>query len=140
MSIHANQLKYVSFDIGGTDFRAAIKTWRLVDNTDEPETIYSYGPDGQNEDTEEENPAWALELEFYSDWRTPTGLNHYLWTNAGTTVTYTIGHNLGSTGEDPEFSGEVKLKRTSVGGEVRTTEMTELTLPVVGVPDYTPAA
>ncbi len=26
------------------------------------------------------------------------------------------------------------------GGDVRTTEVTELTLPVVGVPDYTPAA
>lgn len=140
MSIHRNQLKYVSLDIGGNEFRAAIQTWRLVDNTEDPEKIYSYGPDGQNEDTEEEVADWALELTFYSDWRTPVGLNHYLWTNAGQEVAYTIGHHLGTTGEDPEFSGTVKLKRTSVGGQVRTTELTELTLPIVGVPDYTPAA
>lgn len=140
MSIHRNQLKYVSLDIGGNEFRAAISTWRLVDNTEDPEKIYSYGADGQNEDTEEEVPDWALELTFFSDWRTPTGLNHYLWTNAGQVVTYTIGHHLGTTGEDPEFSGEVRLKRTPVGGQVRTTEVTELTLPIVGVPDYTPAA
>jgi hypothetical protein len=140
VSIHANQLKYVSLEIGGNEFRAQIEDWKLTDNTDDPETIYSYGADGENEDTEEENPAWSLELKFYSDWRTPTGLNHYLWTNAGQVVNYTILHNLGSAGENPEFAGQVKLKRTSVGGTVRTTERTELTLPVVGVPDYTPAA
>ncbi len=140
MSIHHNTLKYVSLEIGGNEFRAQISTWRLVDNTDEPEKIYSFGADGENEDSEDPEDARGLELKFFSDWRTPTGLNHYMWTNAGQTVNYTIIHNLGSAGESPEFAGQVKLKRTPVGGDVRTTEVTELTLPVVGVPDYTPAA
>lgn len=140
MSIHATTLKYVSIVIGGNEFRAQIRTWNLVDNTDDPDSIFTYGPDGQNEDTEEATPSWALELTFYSDWRTPTGLNHYLWSNHGQVAAFTIGHNLGVDGSDPEFTGEVKLKRTSVGGDVRTKEVTELTLPLVGEPDYVPAA
>lgn len=140
MSIHAPTMKYVSLDIGGNEFRAQITDWKLTDQTDDGDSIYTYGPDGQNEDTEEPTDQWNLELKFYADYRTPTGLNHYLWTNAGQTAAYTIHHNLGTDGSDPEFSGEVKLKRPSVGGEVRTKELTELTLPVLGVPDYTPAA
>jgi len=140
VSIHAPTMKYVSLDIGGNEFRAQIKTWKLTDDTDDPDSIYTFGADGQNEDTEEPNPKWNLELEFYADWRAPTGLNHYLWSNPGQVAAYTIHHNLGTDGSDPVFSGEVKLKRTPVGGEVRTKELTELTLPVVGEPDYAPAA
>jgi len=140
MSIHAPTLKYVSLDIGGNEFRAQITDWKLTDETDEGDSIFTYGPDGQNEDQEEGTDAWNLELKFFADYRTPTGLNHYLWTNAGQTAEYTIHHNLGTAGSDPVFSGEVKLKRPNVGGEVRTKELTELTLKVVGVPDYTPAA
>lgn len=140
MSIHKNQLKYVSFELDGNEFRAQLQTWNLNDNTDDPDKIYTYGPDGQNEDSEDEVADWELALKFFSDWRTPTGLNHYLWSNAGNVVAYTIHHNLGTTGEDPTFSGEVKLKRTSVGGDVRTTEVTELTLPIIGTPDYDPPA
>jgi hypothetical protein len=140
VSIHATTLKYVSLDIGGNEFRAQIRTWRLTDDTDEPDKIHTFGPDGQNEDTEEATPSWNLELEFFSDWRTPTGLNHYCWSNHGTVAEFTIHHNLGTAGSDPVFTGEVKIKRTSVGGEVRTKEVTELTLPIVGEPDYAPAA
>ena len=140
MSIHAPTMKYVSLEIGGIEFRAQITDWKLVDETDEGDSIFTYGADGQNEDSEEPTDAWNLELKFYADYRSPSGLNHYLWTNAPGTATYTIHHNLGTDGSDPVFSGEVKLKRPSVGGEVRTKELTELTLKVVGVPDYTPAA
>jgi hypothetical protein len=140
MSIHKGTLKYVSFDFDGNEFRAQLKSWKLNNNSDDPDKIYTFGPDGQNEDSEDEVPDWELELSFYSDWRTPTGISHWLWLNRGNTVTYTIHHNLGSTGEDPTFSGEVKIKAPSVGGDVRTTEVTDLTLPVVGEPDYTPPA
>lgn len=140
MSIHKNQLKYVSFDLDGNEFRAQLKTWNLTDNTDDPDKIYSYGADGQNEDSEEEVSDWSLDMEFFSDWRTPTGLNHYCWTNAGLVVAYTIHHNLGVTGSDPTFTGEVKIKRTPVGGEVRTTEVTSLSLPIIGTPEYDPPA
>jgi hypothetical protein len=140
VSIHTTTLKYVSFDLDGNEFRAQLRTWNLNNNSDSPDKIYTYGADGQNEDSEEEVPDWELAMEFYADYRTPTGLNHWLWTNKGNTVDYTIHHNLGVTGEDPTFSGQVKIKAPSVGGEVRTKEVTSLTLAVVGEPDYEPPA
>lgn len=140
MSIHTGQLKYLSLNIDGNEFRAQLKSWNLNNNSDDPDKIYTYGADGQNEDSEEEIPSWELVLSFYSDWRTPTGISHYLWINGGQTVDYTIEHNLGSTGNNPTFSGQVKLKRPSVGGDVRTTEVTDITLAVVGEPDYDPPA
>lgn len=140
MSIHAPTMKYVSLEIGGNEFRAQITDWRLVDDSEDGDKIFTYGEDGENEDQEEGTDAWNLELKFYADYRTPTGLNHYLWTNAPGVANYTIHHNLGVDGSDPVYSGQVKLKRPNVGGEVRTKELTELTLPTVGVPDYAPAA
>jgi hypothetical protein len=35
-----------------------------------------------------------------------------------------------------QWSGQVKLKAPNAGGEARTTEMTEVTLQIVGKPTY----
>jgi hypothetical protein len=140
VSIHKQQLKYISLEVDGSEFRAQLKEWHLNNNTDTPDKIYTFGPDGSNEDSEDVVPDWELELSFYSDWRAPEGISHWLWTNKGRTVTYTIQHNLGVTGENPTFSGELTVVAPSVGGAARETEITDITLPVVGEPDYDPPA
>lgn len=140
MSIHTNKLKYISLELDGEEFRAQLRSWRLVPNDEEGDSIYTYGVDGQNEDTEDADVTWTLELSFYADYRSPTGISHWLWVHGGETVAFTIEHNLGSAGEDPQWTGEVKIKKPAVGGEVRTTELTEVTLALAGEPTYVPAA
>jgi hypothetical protein len=140
MAIYTKKLKYVSLSIDGNEFRAQCYHWKIIDNTEDGDKQYTYGPDGQNEDREDVDPDFSLELKFFSDWRTPTGISHWLWTNRGLIVDVEIGHNLGDTGADPSWTGTVEVKAPPVAGEVRTTEITEITLPFVGEPVYVPAA
>lgn len=133
MSAHNRKLKVITFELDGAEFQVQISNWNLENNSADPETTYTYAPDGEfNEDVD---PDYSLTLTFFADWRS-AGISHYLWSNDGATVEFTLDHHPDIPAEHVQWTGEVKIKAPNVGGEVRTTEVTETTLKCIGKPDY----
>lgn len=134
MTIHSRKLKLITFELGATAFECQVASWKMTNNTDDGDKIYTFCPDG--EDAEEVDPDYALEMTFFSDWRSG-GISDYLWENDGETVTFTLDHHPDIEAENVQWTGEVKIKAPSVGGDARETEQTEVTLQCVGKPEYT---
>ncbi len=132
-SIHHRKLKLIELDIDGNTLQCQVQTWRMVNNTEDGEKIYAYCPDG--EDREEADPDYALELVLYADWRS-AGASHYLTVHDGETATFQLDHYPDIPAEHVRWTGSLKIKAPTAGGEIRTTEMTEVTLPVLGKPTY----
>lgn len=133
MPVHQRRLKEITFDVGGVNFECQVSSWTLTNNTQEGETQYTYCPDGSF--VEDTDPQWVLDLRFYSDWRSD-GISDYLWNHAGETVSFVLDHHPDIAGEHVRWTGNVKIRQPSVGGDVRTTEVTQVTLSVVGEPTY----
>lgn len=133
MTTNHRKLKIVTFTLGGNDFACQVKTWRMLNNTDDGEKMYAFCPDGEfREDAE---PDYALELSFYADWRS-NGVSDYLTVNDQATVAFILDHYPDIPAEHVRWSGNAKIKAPSAGGEARTTEMSDVTLPVIGKPTY----
>ena len=123
------KLKQIVLDVGGTEFQAQLRQWNLNDNTSDPETFFVFEPG--EEFVEQPDPSYSLECTFYSDWRV-NGVSDWLWTHRGETVTFQLTHHPDIPAEAKIFSGQLLVKAPSVGGEVRTTEESSVTFPIVG--------
>lgn len=134
MTVHNRKVKIIEFTIDGISFECQVQTWNLANNTEDGERFYSQCPDGEfREDAE---PDYALELTFYSDWRSD-GISDFLWEHDQETLDFVLDHHPDIAAEHVQWTGQVKVKAPNSGGEARTTEMTEVTLPIVGKPTYT---
>lgn len=133
MTTNNRKIKVVQFSIGGNAFECQVKNWKMNNNTPTGERYYPQCPDG--EFIEDAEPDWSMELVFFSDWRL-NGVSDYLTMNDNATVTFTLKHHYDIPGEGVQWSGFCKLSAPSVGGEERTTEMTEITIPCIGKPTY----
>ena len=131
MSAHNRRLKFIEFALGATNFQIQCSSWTLTNNSPDGEKMYTYDPDG--EFYEEADPEYALDLRFFSDWRS-AGISEYLWENDGAVVTFTLDHFPDIPAEHITWTGEVLIKAPNVGGDVRTTEVTEVTLRCIGKP------
>lgn len=132
----SRKLKVITFSLAGNAFECQLKDWKMNNNTPDGERFYTYcGPSG-GEFYEEAEPAYALDLKFFSNWRL-NGISDYLTVNDQQIVAFVLDHHPDIVGEYVRWSGTLKIKAPPVGGEARTTEMTEVTLPVVGKPAYT---
>lgn len=137
MTAHNRKLKTAVLELDGTDYAAQLTSFKLVNNTDDGDKTYTYAADG--EFREETDDDYALELKFVADWR-DGGISRFLTENDREIVDFTLGHIPTVTAEHGDWSGEVVVKAPDVGGDVRDTEMTEITLQVIGKPVYTPEA
>ncbi len=133
MTAHNRKLKQITFDIGGEEFSAQCTTWQIVNNGDIGDKQYTYAPDGDF--NEEVDPDFSLTASFFSDWRSD-GISDFVWAHDGETVTFQIDHHPDIVGEHVRFNGSVTIKAPSVGGDVRTTEVTEIEFPILGAPVY----
>ncbi|GEL17688.1 hypothetical protein [Pseudonocardia asaccharolytica] len=133
MVAHNRKLKQITFDLGGVEYQCQVVSWQMVNNSEDGEKRYTYCPDG--EFREETDPDWSLELTFYSDWRSG-GISDFLTLQDGQDVAFQLDHHPDIPAEHVRWTGTVTVKAPSVGGEVRTTEQTEVTLPCVGKPVY----
>jgi hypothetical protein len=135
-SPHHRKLKILTLDIGGTEFQIQCRKAQIVNNTDDGETFYTFGNDGNDDSTsfvEAADPSFALDLEFYSDWRS-AGISDYLWDNDGVDVDFQLDLNPDIPAEHVIFNGTVNVKAPSPGGEIRTTDVTAATLQCAGKP------
>ena len=133
MPVNHRKLKYVIFDVDGSTFQSQLSDWKLNNDTDDAEEFHTYDPDSSF--AEEADPSWSIECKFYADWRSG-GVSDFLFAHDGETLTCTIDHHPDIVGEHVRFTVPVLIKAPSVGGETRTTELTETTLKCVGAPDY----
>jgi hypothetical protein len=134
MTAHNRRLKQITFQLGATEFQCQVQSWQLVNNTDDGDLMYTFCPDG--EFREETDDDYSLELTFFSDWRSG-GISDYLWENDGETVAFTLDHHPDIAAEHVQWTGNVKIKAPTVGGEARDTETTEVELLCIGKPTYT---
>jgi hypothetical protein len=133
VSTHNRKIKVIEFTIDGTSFECQVQTWNVANNTEDGERYYAQCPDGEfREDAE---PDYALELTFFSDWRSD-GISDFLTAHDMETVPFQLDHHPDIPAEHVRWAGEVKLRAPNAGGEARTTEMTEVTLPCKGKPVY----
>lgn len=136
MTVHHRRLKLIELEIDGTTYECQVSSWTIENNTDDGERHFTFCPDG--EFREDADPDYALALTFFSDWRKPTGLSHYLWEHDQQWVNFRLDHHPDIPDEHVAWSGQVRLKAPNVGGDVRTEEITEITLPIRGKPTYHP--
>lgn len=130
------KLKLLTFMLGGNTFQCQLQNWQLINNTEDGERFYTFcGPDETGEFREDAEPDWALQFNAFADWKL-NGLSDYLTANDQVTVAFQLDHHVGIAGEQVRWTGSVKLKAPSVGGDARTTERTEITLPCIGKPTY----
>lgn len=134
MTANNRKLKIITLDIGGSEFQAQLTDWKITNDTDDAEIKYTFGGDDEAF-AEEADASFKLELKFYSDWRSG-GISDFLWAHDGETVTFQLDHLPDIVGEHVQWGGSVQIKAPSVGGEIRTTEVTEATLAIVGKPVY----
>lgn len=128
------KLKVIVFTLGTTQFQCQVATWKIVNNTKDGEKFWVYCVGG--EFIEESDPDYALELRFYSDWRSG-GVSDFLTLADETDVAFVLEHHPDIAAEHVQWAGNVHVKAPTVGGDVRTTEVTEVTLQIIGKPTYT---
>lgn len=129
MSVHHRKLKQIQFSIGAVSYECQVQTWNLDPGVGEGERMYSQCPQG--EFIEEPTPEGTLELTFYADWRSD-GISDFLMSNSGTSASFTLDHHPDIPDEHVQWNGQVRIAAPPVGGEARTTEMTEVTLQILG--------
>lgn len=133
------KFRTVGFRLGGVDQQYQLTSGKLVNNTPDGEKLYVFAlptdPAGTGEIREDAEPDYALELKFFADWR-PGGISDYLTQNDQQTITFYFDHHAEISGEHVRWTGTCKAKAPTVGGDVRTNEMTEVTLAVFGKPTY----
>lgn len=133
MTLHNRKVKLITFDLGGTQFQCQVSVWNMANNTPDGAKLFSLCPDG--EAREETDPDYALELTFFSDWRSG-GLSDYLVLNDGVVVAFQLDHHPDIPAEHVRWAGTLTLKAPNAGGTARTTETQQTTLQVTGKPVY----
>jgi hypothetical protein len=133
MAVHNRRLKLIEFAIGATQFECQISSWNLANNSDDGDKQFTFCPDG--EFREETDPDYALELTFFSDWRSG-GISDFLVENDGTDAAFTLDHHPDIPAEHVTWTGTCRVKAPNVGGDARATESQEVTLQVIGKPEY----
>lgn len=142
MTANHRRLKQIVFSIGDDtasppipeeSLECQISSWQIVNNTEDGERFFTFCPDGEfREDADDD---YALELTFFSDW-TEDGISDFLTKHDGEWLDFTLDHHPDIDGEHVRWTGKVKVKAPTVGGEVRTTETQTVTYPIKGKPVY----
>lgn len=135
MAVHHRRLKVIELEIDGHRYECQVRNFEVQNNTADGDRHYTFCPDGEfREDAEDD---YALMLEFFTDWRAPHGLAHYLTVNDRQWLNFTLDHHPDIPAEHVRRTGRVRAKAPNLGGEVRTEEITSITLPIEGKPLYT---
>lgn len=136
MTTHHRRIKVVTFDLGtALGIECQIQNWTMNNNTDDGDKLYAQCPDGEFRDDAE--PDYVLDLVLFADWRS-AGITRYLTVSDGLTQTFRLDHHPDFVDEHVAWSGLAKLRAPTVNGEGRTTEMTEVSLPIIGKPTFHP--
>lgn len=133
MTVHTRKHKQIIFDLAGVQYQCQVKNWNMNNNTPDGDKLYALCPDGETQ--EETDPDWSLDVEFYSDWRV-NGISDYLALNNGVDVNFQVDQHPQVPAEHVFWTGNLRIKSPSVGGEARATETQKVTFKIKGEPVY----
>lgn len=132
MTVHNRRLKMIQFTVGGESFECQIQSWNLDPGVQDGDRQYTFCTDtGNNSFVEETDDEPTLELKAFADWRSD-GFSDYMWSHANQTVAFQLDHHPDIVGEHVRWTGSVLIKPPPVGGDARDTELSEVTLQVIG--------
>lgn len=133
MTAHNRRLKVITFELDSVEYQAQVTSWTMNNNTEDGDKVFTYAIDGEfREDADED---YSLDLKFLADWRA-SGISTYLTENDKEIVDFALDHHPNIPAEHVRWSGQLTVKAPPAGGDVRTTEMTEITLQVIGKPVF----
>jgi hypothetical protein len=152
MSAHNRRLKFLQLGVGAgespsgdeLEFGCQVQQWKVENNTPDGDKLYSFCFDPAESDEvnavagefrEEADPDYVLTFTVYSDWRS-AGISTYAWAHDGETVPFRLDHHPNNLDEHCAWLGHVKIKAPSVGGEARSTEMSEMSWVIIGKPTF----
>jgi hypothetical protein len=133
--VHQRRLKIVTFTLGTTDFTTQMSSWTVQNNTALGTKTFTFAGDISEFRTDTDND-YALALRFFSDWRS-SGISDFLVVNHRAYAAFQLDNHPDVVGEHTRWTGTCQIWAPSVGGDVRITEETSVTLPVLGLPAYT---
>jgi hypothetical protein len=133
VTAHNRKLKRIIFDLDGAEYQAQITSFKMVNGTEDPEITYTFEPG--EEFADEADPTWTLDMSFVADW-TVGGISTYLTEHTGEQVSFQLDLHPDQPTDHVRWSGQIKLKAPDVGGDVRTTEKTDMTFAIVGEPVF----
>lgn len=137
MTVHQRRLKILTFTIGGNAFDCQVTSWKLSYGIKTGTRIYTFcsGGEGNNTFIEETDGEASLQLKGLSDF-TSGGIHDYLVINSMTTAAFVLDHHQDIVGEHVRWTGSLQIQAPDTGGDARTTEMFDLTMPIIGIPGY----
>lgn len=132
--VHQHRLKVVTFTLNGIDYSCQLNSWTVQNNTSLGTKTFTYCGDASEFRTETDND-YSLSMKFFSDWRAG-GISEYLVLNNRSYAAFVLDHHPDIVGEHVRWTGTCQIWAPSVGGDVRTTEETSTTMPILGLPLY----
>lgn len=138
MVAHNRMLKSITLLIDAVAYECQVTSWKINPPAKiAGDKVWTFCPGGEfREEVDQDD--WTVDLTWVSDWRV-AGLNRILWANRGLTKPIVLTNHSDRPGEAVRWTGEVYIEAPAVGGDARTTEMSEITLIGVGdipVPSY----
>lgn len=127
MSVHQRRLKLITLTLGTTSVECQLNSWNLDPGVNDGDRQYTYCPDGVFVEETDDEP--TLELKLFADWRADQ-VSDFLWSNPNTVVEFELNHHPDVATEHVRWTGHLLIKPPPVGGDARTTEMSEVTLQV----------
>jgi hypothetical protein len=138
--VHQHRLKIVTFTLATVDYTTQLNSWTVQNNTALGTKTFTYAGDSQiglnSEFRLETDNDYSLALKFFADWRSG-GISDFLIAYNKQYAAFQLDHHPNYVGEHVRWSGTCYLWAPSVGGDVRITEETTVTMPILGLPTYT---
>ena len=135
MPIEDSRLKTGTLTLDALPFAVQATSVALVPSTDEEgDAVETLSGD---EILPDDVTTWTLNITAIQDFENSAGFLEFLRANAGDVVTFNWKPTAAAV---PNWSGSVKIRPTTIGGEVNSRLTSEVELPVQGdiVADYTP--
>lgn len=135
-TIEDSRLKGGTLTLGGTSFAKQATSVSLVPSTEtDGEAIETLS--GATI-TPGESYSWALNIGMIQDFTDATGLVEYLRAHAGEEVAWSWKPNATGPTYDDDGTSKVKIRPTTIGGDVATRLTSDVELPLSGpLPDPT---
>jgi hypothetical protein len=153
VTVHSRRLKFLQLSVGELDspdesdeiaFQCQVESWNVVNNTPDGDKRFGFCYDPEQTDAEnaldgefreEAEPDYQLTAKLFADWRN-NGISTYAWNHNGETVNFRLDHHPNIVGEHVAWAGRLKIKAPGVGGDARTTEMSEIAWVIIGEPTF----
>jgi len=117
----------VVLTIDGDDYSPAASKATLTPNTTST-MFHGLKPD---DNFPASSTDWSLALSYVQDWDSAESLSRYLFANQGSDIATTLKPKSGS---GPSFTMTLHIVPGSVGGTTRAHAVTDVTIPLKGIP------